>query len=66
MNKTMNKNYSGITGKNSGVISILFFIFGIIGAIGFRAVLLVNNISSFLASFVWYIAVISYIIFYIY
>ena len=62
----MKNNYYGIMGKNSNVYAMLFFIIGLIGAIGFRIVLIANKFSSLLASLIWYIAIISYIIFYTY
>jgi hypothetical protein len=62
----MAENYQGIMGKGSRFYSLLFFVIGIIGAVGFRVVLIVNKISSLFASLVWYTAVVSYIFFYIY
>lgn len=62
----MKDSYYGITGKNSKSYSILFFMIGLIGAVGFRIVLIVNKFSSVFASLVWYIATISYIFFYLY
>lgn len=58
------KKYQGITGKNSAVISLLFFVIGVIGAIGFRIILILNRINPIYASISWYIAVISYLFFY--
>jgi len=60
------EKYEGITGRNSKLYSMLFFVIGLIGAIGFRIVLIVNKFNFLLASLVWYVAVISYIIFYSY
>ena len=39
---------------------------GLIGALGFRIVLLLNKIDALLASVTWYTAVIAYIFFYLY
>lgn len=58
------KQYNGITGKNSAVISLVFFVVGIIGAIGFRVVLILNRIDPIYASVSWYVAVVSYLFFY--
>ena len=58
------KKYQGITGKNSAVISLLFFVIGVIGAIAFRIILILNRINPIYASISWYIAVISYLFFY--
>ena len=58
--------YQGIMGKRSGPYSVLFFVLGLIGALGFRIVLLLNKVDAFLASVTWYTAVIAYIFFYLY
>jgi len=58
--------YEGIMGKRSGHYSVLFFMLGLIGALGFRIVLLLNKIDALLASVTWYTAVIAYIFFYLY
>ncbi len=60
------KDYQGITGKKSKYISIVFFLIGLLGAIGFRIILLLNRIDYLLASIAWYLAVILYIFFYAY
>lgn len=60
------EQYKGITGKHSSSISIIFFIFGLIGAIGFRIILLLNKINPSFASVAWYAAVIAYLFFYSY
>ncbi|MBR9705573.1 hypothetical protein GOV14_00920 [Candidatus Pacearchaeota archaeon] len=59
-------DYQGITGKKSNLISIIFFILGLIGAVGFRIVLLLSKINSLYASIAWYLAIVSYLFFYSY
>ena len=66
MNKDAIRTYSGITGKNSKFYSNLFFIIGIIGAIGFRVILFLNIINPFFGIISWYIAIIAYLFFYSY
>ncbi|MDP2947382.1 MAG: hypothetical protein Q8N88_04665 [Nanoarchaeota archaeon] len=58
------ETYNGITGKNSRTISYLFFVIGVIGAIGFRIVLILNKINPIYASISWYVAIIAYLFFY--
>ncbi len=60
------ERYNGITGRNSQTYSLLFFIVGLIGAIGFRAVLIINKFDFLLANLVWYVANFSYIFYYLY
>jgi len=62
----MEEKFEGITGKNSRNYSLLFFIVGLIGAVGFRAVLIVNKFNFLLASLTWYVANLSYILYYLY
>ena len=62
----MDEEYEGITGRNSKTYSLLFFIVGLIGAVGFRAVLIINKFNFLLATLVWYIASISYVFYYLY
>jgi len=58
------KNYTGITGGKSKYISLIFFAFGLIGALGFRIILLLNKINPIYASISWYTAIIAYLFFY--
>ena len=60
-NKTQ---YNGIGGKYSGLLSWVFFVLGIIGAIGLRIVLIAQHFNPLLARIVWYVAVIPFIFFY--
>ena len=60
------EKYEGVMGRKSRSISILFFIFGLIGALGFRIILLLSKINSLFASVAWYIAIIAYLFFYSY
>ncbi|MBU3906979.1 MAG: hypothetical protein KKA64_01880 [Nanoarchaeota archaeon] len=60
------ENYQGITGRKSNTLSIIFFMLGLIGAIGLRVILWVNNWNALWGKFVWYLAMISYIVFYSY
>lgn len=60
------EEYKGITGEHSSSMSIIFFIFGLIGAIGFRIILLLNKINPSFAIVAWYAAVIAYLFFYSY
>ncbi|MDD5191817.1 MAG: hypothetical protein PHH54_04045 [Candidatus Nanoarchaeia archaeon] len=62
----MEEEYEGIMGRKSKFYSTFFFIIGLIGAVGFRIVLIVNKWSTLSASLIWYIAVTSYILFYLY
>jgi len=62
----MENNYQGITGSKSKYISVIVFILGLIGAVGFRAVLMVNSVNELWAIVIWYTATVFYIIFYLY
>ena len=53
-------------GKKSNQVSLIFFILGLIGALGFRFILILNKINPILANFSWYIAIICYLFFYLY
>ena len=64
--KMEEEKYEGITGKKSSSMAIIFFTLGLIGALGFRAVLLLNKIDYLYASIAWYIAIISHLFFYSY
>ena len=66
MNKDTVRRYIGITGKNSRFYSNLFFVIGVIGAIGFRAILFLNIVNPFFGIISWYVAVIAYLLFYSY
>ncbi len=58
------ENYQGITGKKSNFFSLIFFVLGLIGALGFRMILLLNKINYLFASIAWYTAIFSYLFFY--
>ena len=63
----MNKEvYQGITGKNSKYVSDIFFVVGLIAAIGIRLVLLLNRVDPLYSSIAWYSAIILYVFFYIF
>lgn len=54
-----------ITGKHKWIRE-LFFLLGILGALGLRLVLIFNNIDPLLARVTWYLAIISLTAFYYY
>ncbi|RJR31193.1 hypothetical protein C4569_03115 [Candidatus Parcubacteria bacterium] len=54
----------GVLGPKAKKYSIYFFIFGLIGAFGVRLVLIISHFSQFWGSLAWYVAMISYLIFY--
>ena len=60
------QDYTGITGKNSKSISILFFILGLIGAIGLRLVLILSHFNFLASKISWYVAMFSLAFFYYY
>ncbi|MCK5282850.1 MAG: hypothetical protein KAK00_05560 [Nanoarchaeota archaeon] len=63
----MNKEtYEGITGKNSRYLSESFFIIGLLAAICFRLVLILNRVNSVYGSIAWYSAIILYVFFYLF
>ncbi len=59
-------SYKGIGGKYSVVLSWLFFVLGIIGAIGLRFVLILQNFNPIFAKVSWYIAMGAFVFFYCY
>jgi len=58
------QEYTGITGKNSKIISILFFILGLIGAIGLRSVLILSHFNFLASKISWYVAMLSLAFYY--
>jgi hypothetical protein len=58
--------YQGIGGKYSGLLAWIFFILGIIGAVGLRFVLIIQNFNPLYAKVSWYVAMGAFLFFYLY
>jgi len=60
------RRYEGLYGRYSVLVSIFFFILGLIGALGLRLVLILSHYNTFASKLSWYIAMFVLIIFYYY
>ena len=47
-------------------VILIFFILGLIGSLSFRAIIIANKFNQILARFIWYVGVISYLLFFAY